>query len=743
MAIIGSIQEKGRYFLVGFVGLALLTFILTGLFDVIGTSGKAPNLGTIDGEDVDPRLFESNLLRFRSAAEQQAAMQNQQMTEQQYEQAEENAWLQTVDDIVLGNEFKALGIDEITDVELDAYLYGREGFPLLQEIAQGFTDSITGAFDAKKLERFINERETAKDPKAVADWQNTKDALRRQRQQEKYFQLISQGAYATQLEAKDAYLAQKEVKSVSLVARFYREIQDEDIKITDADVKKFWEEHKNEKKYEQLAGRDVKYFDITVQPSKKDSADFRKVMQELKKNFQASKTAKDDSLFALTNAETKGQFKRYANPYRAANDPNAKGLVYPESMDSVFKRASVGQVVGPYQDAQNPAKQILAKIAGYNTQSLSARHILLAANRKDAKASAPVKKMADSLAAIIKGDTSKFVGYVAQYSGDSGSKDKGGKYDDFAKDEFVPEFSEFVINNPVGTVGVVQSDFGFHIIQVLGKKDARIPLLSLVDRTLAPSSETESSLKDKAYNVLITLDRALSKEEDVFKKLNLFDTIVRKEGFFVRPLRIMDEAPRVSGFTSKLAAKKIMELAYQEGAEVGKLCDAPINDEGRYVIAMVSSIRTEDGAPTFEDSYQQMRVEAIKEKKANKFKAQIGAVRNLKTLSKKFNAEIINAEITFGNPSIQGGGYEPEIVGALFSGLKDGQTTIPLVGNAGVYVVRLNKTIKAPAAANYTAEQTQILAQIKGNFQNEAKRALQKRLKVYDNRKLQEVGIAR
>lgn len=742
MAIIGSIQEKGRYFLVGFVGLALLTFILTGLFDVIGTSGNVPNLGTVDGEEVDPRLFESNLIRFRTAAEQQAQMQNQPMNEQQYEQAEENAWLQTVDDIVLGNEFKALGIDEITDVELDAYLYGREGFPLLQEIAQGFTDSLTGAFDAKKLERFINERETAKDPKAVADWQNTKDALRRQRQQEKYFQLISQGSYATQLEAKDAYLAQKEVKSVSLVARYYREIQDEDIKITDADVKKFWEEHKNEKKYEQLAGRDVKYFDITVQPSKKDSADFRKIMKELKTKFEASKTAKDDSIFALTNAETRPQYISFAMPYRAANDPKAKGLMYPESMDSVFKRASVGQVVGPYQDAQNPAKQILSKVEGF-TQSFSARHILLNANRKDAKASAPVKKMADSLAAIIKGDTSKFAGYVTQYSGDSGSKNNGGKYEDFIKYEFVPEFYDFVNTNSVGTVGVVQSDYGYHIIQVLGKKDARIPMLCVVDRTLAPSSETESTLKDKAYNVLITLDKALSKEEDVFKKLNLFDTIVRKEGFFVRPLRIMDEAPRVSGFTSKLAAKKIMELAYQEGTEVGKLCDAPINDEGRYVIAMVSSIRTEDGAPTFEDAYQQMRVEAIKEKKANKFKAQIGSTRNLKTLAKKFNTEVINAELTFGNPSIQGGGYEPEIVGALFSGLKDGQTTIPLVGNAGVYVVRLNKTVKAPAAANYSAEQAQLLAQTKGNFQNEAKRALQKRLKVYDNRKLQEVGIAR
>lgn len=740
MAIIGSIQEKGRYFLVGFVGLALLTFILTGLFDVVGSAGDVPNLGTIGGEEVEPKLFEENLLKFRSSMEQQAAQQGQQITEQQLDQAEENAWMQTVDDLVLGSEFSALGIDEISDVELDAYLYGRDGFPLLQEIAQGFTDSITGRFDAKKLERFIDERENAKDAKQIAEWTNTKDALRRQRQQEKYFQLISQGAYVTKLEAKDTYLAQKEVKSVSMVARFYREIQDEDVKITDEDIRKYWEEHKNEKKYEAIAGRDIKYFDITVQPSRSDSAVFRKTMAELKKNFQS---APNDSVFVLINAETKPQMKRAANPYRAANDPNAKGLTYPETMDSVFKKASVGQVVGPYPDAQNPAKQILAKIAGFNTQSLSARHILIQANRQDTKATAPAKKLADSLLTLIKGDTSKFAGFVAQYSSDGGSKEKGGKYEDFSKDEFVPEFSQYVIDNPKGSIGVVQTDYGFHIIEVLGKKDARIPLLLLVDRTLAPSDETESSLKDKAYNLLFKMDNQLSKEEDLFKKLNLFDTIARQEGFFVRPMRLQDESPRVTGFNSKIASKKIMELAYQADAEVGKLCDAPINDDGRYVIAMLSSIREEDGAPTFEDSYQQMRVEALKDKKAKKFQAQIGSSRNLNALAKKFNTTVLNAEVTFGNPSIQGGGYEPEIVGALFSGLKDGQTTIPLVGNAGVYVVRLNKTIKAPTAANYTAEQAQLLQQAKGSFQNDAKRALQKKAKVYDNRRLQEVGIAR
>jgi peptidyl-prolyl cis-trans isomerase D len=205
----------------------------------------------------------------------------------------------------------------------------------------------------------------------------------------------------------------------------------------------------------------------------------------------------------------------------------------------------------------------------------------------------------------------------------------------------------------------------------------------------------------------------------------------------------MDESPKVTGFNTKLAEQKILALAYGDDPEVGRLCSSPINDKGRYIIAMVSSIRKEKGEPTYEDAYLTMRAEAIKKKKADKFIAQIGKVRNLETLAKKGNTIVNSAEITFANPSIQGGGYEPEVVGALFSGLKDGQTTTPLVGNAGVYVIRLNKTTKAPTAANYDAERAQMLSQVRGGLQSGIRTALQKKAEVYDNRNLMRLNIQR
>ena len=281
MAIIGKIQEKGRYLLVGFVGLALLTFILTGLFDVLGSSVDAGNLGTIADEEVDPQLYYDNLERIERQDRMQYQQQQREYTDRDADMSADKAWNATVDELLLGKEYEALGI-EVSDNELNAYLYGESGFPLMQDIAQAFADSITGQFNPKALDRFIEQRESAKDPQVINEWKETKEGLRKQRQQEKYFQLIGQGVYVTKLEAKEEYTAQKEIKSVSFVARSFREIQDEDVKITDAEIRKFYDEHKDEKKYEVLAGRDVKYFDIAIQPSKDDSVKFNTQLEKIK-----------------------------------------------------------------------------------------------------------------------------------------------------------------------------------------------------------------------------------------------------------------------------------------------------------------------------------------------------------------------------------------------------------------------------------------------------------------------------
>jgi peptidyl-prolyl cis-trans isomerase D len=105
------------------------------------------------------------------------------------------------------------------------------------------------------------------------------------------------------------------------------------------------------------------------------------------------------------------------------------------------------------------------------------------------------------------------------------------------------------------------------------------------------------------------------------------------------------------------------------------------------------------------------------------------------------NAPVQEAEVTFANPQFGGSGFEAEVVGSLFSGLKDGQLTIPLKGLQGVYLIRLNKTTKAPATANYDLEKGQLLNAARGNVQNSVRQALFKKAEVKDYRKFNSLGI--
>jgi hypothetical protein len=127
----------------------------------------------------------------------------------------------------------------------------------------------------------------------------------------------------------------------------------------------------------------------------------------------------------------------------------------------------------------------------------------------------------------------------------------------------------------------------------------------------------------------------------------------------------------------------------------------------------------------------------MEEKKAKRLMNQMAKTKNLKTLAKKGNTVVEEAQITFSNPSLGNTGYEPEIVGALFSGyVKNGQTTIPLKGKGGVYVIKVNSSKKAPANATYKEEKDQLTSMLKGNIQGMLMGALRKSADVVDNRKL-------
>jgi peptidyl-prolyl cis-trans isomerase D len=735
MALIGKIREKSTL-LVIIIGIALFAFIMGDWEKITGGSKDETGYGTVYGEMLDYKEYEEASLKFQEQDKTQFAQQQREYTQKDQDASADKAWNYVVETTIFEKEYEALGI-EVSDGEFDSYLYGRDGFTVMPELQQGFTDSITGLFNAKLLEKRIGEMESSDDVKVQKQWEDSKKYYTDKRKQEKYFALLGQGIYVTKLEAEEEYLAQKEIKSISYVVRRYSEISDDDIKISDADLKKYYEEHKNDKKYEnKTASREVRYFDVVINPSRQDSMKFGKVMNELKKGFISST---NDSLYVLKNSDMKFySSSKIATAVPEDNEKAQKLQSYPKYLDTVFKTATVGQIVGPYD---SKGGVVISKVIGFTPTRLKSRHILLATNQsKDKKLIDQKQKMADSLVKLITKDN--FAEFVTKFSEDKGSVPTGGLIDNFIEADMVPEFATFCATKPIGYIGSVKSDFGIHIIEVLERDATTFPLLASVQKTFKASQETIDRKDSEVYSLLYELESKMSKKTEVKAKVELFDTIAIKAGYMVRPLSILDESPKLYGFTTPLAEDKILKLAFSDESLAGDLSSAPIKDKDRYIIAMVSSIR-EKGVPTFEDAEVLMKRDMIEERKAQRFTNQLLKDKSLPAMAKRANTQVMKGEVTFANPQITGAGYEAEIIGALFSGLKDGQKTLPLKGKIGVYVVRIDKTTKAPTAANYNAERDQLLGAIKGNLQGQILTALKEKAEVMDNRRFLKAGIRR
>jgi len=733
MAIIGKIREKS-VLLVIIIGLALLAFILGGYEKMSLSSDEGIGYGTVFGEKIDPIKLQDDISKFENSDRTEFQKQQREYTQKDQDASSDKAFNFRVETTILEKEYEALGLD-VSDAEFDAYLYGTDGFTVMPDLAGSFKDSVTGLFSAKMLQNTIEKLQASTKPEEQKSWADSKEYYMNKRKQEKYFSILNQGVYVTKLEAEQEYNAQKEIKSVSYVVRRYTEIADDKIKISDAALKAYYEEHKADKKYEnKQSNREVKYFDVTINPSKEDSVVFNNSLNTIKTQFSSTKS---DSLFVLANSDVKFFTTQKAAAFRPEGDPKAKpGMTYPISMDTVFKTASVGQIVGPYYDNGNTR---ISKIIGFNSNLCKVRHILISAPKGEAKKIAAAQTKADSIIKLLTKDN--FTEYVMKYTEDPGSKDKGGVYEDFIEGEMVKEFSDFAATQPIGTIGKVKTDFGIHIIEVLDRKAIRYPLLAVIQKTLVSSQSTTDAIEDEVYKLLYKLDSKINATADLNKKVALFDTIVSKAGYMARPIQIQENKPTIYGFNTPFAENKILTLAFNEESEVGSLCSSPIKDKNRYVIAMLSAIHAK-GVPTFEEIEKQILAELIKEEKVKRFTAQM-VTKSLDECAKKGNTQVVKAEVTFANPQIAGSGNEPEVVGSIFSGLKNGARSIPLKGESGVYVIRLDKTTKAPSTTNYTVEREQMLANTKGNVVGQARGALLKNADVIDNRRFNSAGIRR
>ncbi|RMG69045.1 MAG: hypothetical protein D6715_00705 [Calditrichaeota bacterium] len=133
-------------------------------------------------------------------------------------------------------------------------------------------------------------------------------------------------------------------------------------------------------------------------------------------------------------------------------------------------------------------------------KTATVRHILLSTQGKSKEEKAKIhQKMEKLLERARSGED--FAELAKQYSEDPGSKENGGLYADFPRGKMVPPFDSAAFNTPVGQIsGIVETQFGYHILQILDRKKETRPLSEVHDEL---AEQVRRQKQTKAYNQLL------------------------------------------------------------------------------------------------------------------------------------------------------------------------------------------------------------------------------------------------
>jgi peptidyl-prolyl cis-trans isomerase D len=159
-------------------------------------------------------------------------------------------------------------------------------------------------------------------------------------------------------------------------------------------------------------------------------------------------------------------------------------------------------------------------------ETVTVRHILIKAptadssGKVDQKAVDAAKAKAEDVDKQLKAGTS-FADLAKKYSDDPGSAKDGGLLPPLTRGRTVPEFEQAAFNTPVGqTTGIIRTSYGFHIIHVESKQEARLKPLAEVKVEIEPVLKKQKAAA-QAQNVassVQTLARTAGMEKAAAEK---------------------------------------------------------------------------------------------------------------------------------------------------------------------------------------------------------------------------------
>lgn len=723
MTILSSIRNRVGL-LVGIIFLALLAFVLGDLFSSGRGifSGRGSNdVGVINGHEISAVEFRNEI---------DALSNGENLNQEQQDQYSEGVWQDLIRRNVFEPQFKALGIT-VTEDELAEQMYGDNISPYMNQffqnpqtgqIAPDFADPMTGQLSGAKVREFVGKM----DAETEVKWSRIEVDMRKVLLREKYNALLRKGFYSTNAEVKHEYADENTKYNYKYIVKKYADVADSTITPSTEEMKDYYSNH--QWKFKQAdAVRTIEYVAFNILPSVEDIAAQKKTMEDIVPEFK-SKKPEEDSVYVMQNSDAGMFSKTYLHPGQ-----------FPAGSDSAFIKANPGDVLGPFTNGENiTVYKVYSK--KNSTDSVKVRHILIAykggerAGPEITRTKAEAKAKADSILRVVKSGKTKMEDIVEKTTDDPGSKPQGpgpgnkGDYGWFSEESgFVQEFKDAGFKNPKGATVVVETDFGYHVIQVLDKSAESTKVqVAAIDKKIEPSEATMRNVYSKA-----------SEFSGKNNNGELFTAAVKKDNmspFKAEP--IMENTKQINGVENP---KEVIRWLYDEKTEVGSVSQ-PFQNTDRYIVARVTSI-LEKGVKPFEDETVQeiCKVEAIKQKKAERFIEELNKAKGNtieETATKAGNIPVMpGTGVTIAAPYIQGAAFEPGVVGTLTS-LAPNAMSAPVKGTMGVYIVWLEKVEKpAPMKPeDGKAKQATLITGLASRADASAEGILKDAAEIVDNR---------
>ncbi|MFA5416992.1 MAG: peptidylprolyl isomerase [Bacteroidales bacterium] len=701
MAVIGSIRKHST-FLVIIIGVALAAFVL-GDF-VKGNGGtRDVNIGVVEGQEI-------TIMDFNAKAEQNIdnKLQQQQTDRLSIDEqfrVKDETYNQMVFGVIMDNEYEDLGLT-VTSDELFDMVQGANPHPL---IVQYFSDPNTGKFDRNLIIQYLQNMDNMPE-QAKQQWYQFEKYIKDDRFRSKFNTLLTKGYYVPTALAQMTFEEENNKADVDYIAATYKSLADSLFVPTTSDYQTYYDAHKEN--YKQDATRDIKYVVFEVKPSAEDVQMANDEAQQIYKEFVETP---DVMRFVKVNSD-----KNYDSTWYAQGK-------LPVQIDSIMFNSPVGTVVPPY--LENYEFHIARLVAeSMRPDSMKANHILIAyqgaykADQNVTRLKVNAKSLADSLLAVLKKSPKEMKALAVKFSNDPSATTNSGDLGWFADGQMVPAFNEATLVTPVDGFTVAETPFGYHVIEVTGKKPLVKKIrVAMIDREVLPSNETYQGIFAEA-----------SKLASENKTLEQFNEYVGTENLNAREMPNLTEmSNRIPGLPNP---RQIVQWAFKETTEVGDV--SPVFDlEDMFVVA-VETKAIDKGYPELDDVKSILEASVVNELKGKHLAKQMAAY-NGDMAKAETEMKLSKTNVTplfFNSRNLKGFGTENQVIGSVF-GMTEGKISEPIVGNAGVFMVRLNSLTKAAAPASLDQVINTMQTAFKQSIdQDQAYRALEESLNVVDNR---------